>query len=138
MSGYHVTTKHKGKMTFVAEIGHHKVLMDSVPDNDGDDSGPSPKKLLLATLATCTGMDIVSLLKKMRVEYSGFEIVTDAGLTEEHPKVFSNIEVLYRIKLDEKDREKFEKAVSLSQHKYCGISAILRKSSPLEYSIEYV
>jgi putative redox protein len=138
MSGYHVITKHKGKMTFVAEIGHHKVLMDSVPDNDGDDSGPSPKKLLLATLATCTGMDIVSLLKKMRVEYSDFEIVTDAGLTEEHPKVFSNIEVLYRIKLDEKDREKFEKAVSLSQHKYCGISAILRKSSPLEYRIEYV
>lgn len=138
MSGYHVITKHKGKMTFVAEIGHHKVLMDSVPDNDGDDSGPSPKKLLLATLATCTGMDIVSLLKKMRVEYSDFEIVTDAGLTEEHPKVFSNIEVLYRIKLDEKDREKFEKAVSLSQHKYCGISAILRKSSPLEYTIEYV
>jgi putative redox protein len=138
MSGYHVITKHKGKMTFVAEIGHHKVLMDSVPDNDGDDSGPSPKKLLLATLATCTGMDIVSLLKKMRVEYSDFEIVTDAGLTEEHPKVFSNIEVLYRIKLDEKDREKFEKAVSLSQHKYCGISAILRKSSPLDYRIEYV
>jgi putative redox protein len=138
MSGYHVITKHKGKMTFVAEIGHHKVLMDSVPDNDGDDSGPSPKKLLLATLATCTGMDIVSLLKKMRVEYSDFEIVTDAGLTEEHPKVFSNIEVLYRIKLDEKDREKFEKAVSLSQHKYCGISAIVRKSSPLDYRIEYV
>ena len=138
MSGYHVITKHKGKMAFVAEIGHHKVLMDSVPDNDGDDSGPSPKKLLLATLATCTGMDIVSLLKKMRVEYSDFEIVTDAGLTEEHPKVFSNIEVLYRIKLDEKDREKFEKAVSLSQHKYCGISAILRKSSPLDYRIEYV
>lgn len=138
MSGYHVTTKHKGKMAFVSEIGHHKVLMDSVPDNDGDDSGPSPKKLLLATLATCTGMDIVSLLKKMRVEYSDFVIVTDAGLTEEHPKVFSNIEVLYRIKLDEKDREKFEKAVSLSQHKYCGISAILRKSSPLDYRIEYL
>jgi putative redox protein len=138
MSGYHVITKHKGKMAFVSEIGHHKVLMDSVPDNDGDDSGPSPKKLLLATLATCTGMDIVSLLKKMRVEYSDFEIVTDAGLTEEHPKVFSNIEVLYRIKLDEKDREKFEKAVSLSQHKYCGISAILRKSSPLDYRIEYL
>ncbi|MBK9336946.1 MAG: OsmC family protein [Lewinellaceae bacterium] len=138
MSGYHITTKHKGKMAFEAAIGHHKVIMDSIPDNDGEDTGPSPKKLLLATLATCTGMDIVSLLKKMRVEYSDFEIVTTAGLTEEHPRVFSHIEVLYRINVDEKDREKFEKAVSLSQHKYCGISAILRKSSPLDYSIEYL
>lgn len=83
-------------------------------------------------------MDVVSLLQKMRVEYSDFDIVTNADLTEEHPKVFSIIEVIYRIKVDESDKGKVEKAVRLSQDKYCGISAMLRKNSPIEYRIEYL
>ncbi|MFN0216400.1 MAG: OsmC family protein [Saprospiraceae bacterium] len=138
MSAYSITTRHKGKMAFEAEIGNHKVIMDTVAEGGGDDSGPPPKTLLLATLATCTGMDIVSLLQKMRVKFSDFDIVTNADLTEEHPKVFSRIEVLYQIKVDEKDQAKVEKAVGLSQDKYCGISAMLRKNSPLEYRIEYL
>ncbi len=138
MSDYSITTSHKGKMAFEAEIGNHKVIMDTLETGGGEDSGPPPKKLLLGTLATCTGMDVVSLLQKMRVEFSDFEIVTNADLTEEHPKVFSNIEVVYRIKVDESDRGKVEKAVALSQEKYCGISAMLKKNSPMEYRIEYL
>ncbi|MBK7939128.1 MAG: OsmC family protein [Lewinellaceae bacterium] len=138
MSAYSITTRHKGKMAFEAEIGNHKVIMDTVAGGGGEDSGPPPKKLLLGTLATCTGMDVVSLLQKMRVAYSDFDIVTNADLTEEHPKVFSNIEIIYRIKVDKKDQEKVEKAVTLSQEKYCGISAMLRKNSPLNYHIEYL
>jgi putative redox protein len=138
MSTYSITTRHQGKMAFEAEIGNHKIVMDTVAEGGGEDSGPSPKKLLLATLAGCTGMDIVSLLQKMRVEYTDFDIVTNADLTEEHPKVFSGIEVIYRIKVDESDRGKVEKAVGLSQDKYCGISAMLRKNSPIEYRIEYL
>jgi len=138
MSEYSITTRQKGKMAFETEIGNHKIIMDTVVDGGGDDSGPSPKKLLLGTLAVCTGMDVVSLLQKMRVEYSDFDIITNADLTEEHPKVFSNIEVIYRIKVNESDKVKVEKAVGLSQDKYCGISAMLRKNSPLEYRIEYL
>ena len=137
MAEYSIITKHKGNMAFEAEIGSHKVIMDTVVEGDGDDSGPSPKKLLLGTLAACTGMDVVSLLKKMRVDYSGFEIVTNADLTAEHPKVFSSISMIYRIKTGEENRGKVEKAVSLSQDKYCGISAMLRKNSPLDYQIEF-
>ncbi len=138
MSTYSITTRHKGKMAFEAEIGDHKIIMDTTVEGGGEDLGASPKKLLLGTLATCTGMDIVSLLHKMRVEFSDFDIVTNADLTEEHPKVFSNIEVIYRINVDESERSKVEKAVGLSQEKYCGISAMLRKNSPLEYRIEYL
>ena len=138
MAAYSITTRHTGKMAFEAEIGNHKIIMDTTVEGGGDDSGPSPKKLLLGTLAVCTGMDVVSLLQKMRVEYSDFEIVTNADLTEEHPKVFSTIEIIYRIKVDESDRGKVEKAVGLSQEKYCGISAMLRKNSPIEYRIEYL
>ena len=112
--------------------------MDTVTAGGGEDNGPPPKKLLLGTLATCTGMDVVSLLQKMRVEFSDFDIVIDADLTEEHPKVFSRIEVVYRIKVADKHRGNVEKAVGLSQEKYCGISAMLRKNSPLDFRIEYL
>lgn len=137
MAEYSIITRHKGNMAFEAEIGSHKVVMDTVAAGGGEDSGPPPKKLLLGTLATCTGMDVVSLLQKMRVKFSDFDIVTNADLTGEHPKVFSKIEVVYRIKVDDKDREKVEKAVNLSQEKYCGISAMLRKNSTLDFNIEY-
>ncbi len=112
--------------------------MDTTVEGGGANSGPSPKKLLLATLAGCTGIDVVALLQKMRVAYSDFEITTNAELTEEHPKVFSNIEIIYRIKTAPENHEKVEKAVSLSKEKYCGISAMLRKNSPIEYRIEYL
>ncbi|MEZ4963160.1 MAG: OsmC family protein [Saprospiraceae bacterium] len=138
MDTYSITTKHKGNMAFEAEIGHHKIVMDTMPAGGGEDSGPPPKKLLLGTLATCTGMDVVSLLQKMRVNFSDFDMVTNAVLSEEHPKVFTHIEVVYRIKVEERHREKVEKAVALSQERYCGISAMLRKNSPLDFRIEYL
>lgn len=138
MADYSITTRHKGRMAFEAEIGNHRIVMDTLETGGGDDKGPSPKKLLLGTLATCTGMDVVSLLEKMRVEYADFDIVTNADLTQEHPKVFSHIEVIYRIKVKESDRGKVEKAVALSQETYCGISAMLRKNSPMDYRIEFL
>lgn len=138
MPDYSITTTHKGNMAFEAEIGNHKVIMDTTAEGGGDDLGPSPKKLLLGTLAACTGMDVVSLLKKMRVEFSDFDIITNADLTTEHPKVFSSVDVIYRIKTAVENQEKVQKAVALSQEKYCGISAMLRKNSPIEYRIEYL
>ncbi len=105
---------------------------------DGDDLGPSPKRLMLGTLAGCTGMDVVSLLRKMRVPFSDFEILTEADLTEEHPKVFKHVRIVYRIRMEEQYRDKMEKAVNLSVEKYCGITAMLRKNSPVEHRIEYL
>ncbi|MFT5766086.1 MAG: putative redox protein, partial [Saprospiraceae bacterium] len=80
-----VKTNWKNKMAFDSQIDKHTVRIDTGGEL-GDDSGPSPKKLLLASLAGCTGMDVVSLLKKMRVTITGFEIDIEADLTEEHPK----------------------------------------------------
>lgn len=135
MATYSFTTRHTGQSAFEAEIGKHKVIMDT--GSDGPDTGPSPKRLFLTTLAGCTGMDVVSLLHKMRVPFSDFEITTEADLTEEHPKVFNHILVIYRIRVDERYRDKVEKAVLLSVEKYCGITAMLRKNSPVEHRIEY-
>ncbi len=132
-----VKTKWVDKMAFDSQIDNHTVRIDT-NGLIGDDSGPSPKKLLLSSLAGCTGMDVVSLLKKMRVSVSGFEMDIEADLTEEHPKIYSEIRLVYRFYGTGLNKEKVEKAVRLSQEKYCGVSAMLRKNSPLNYSIEYV
>lgn len=136
MAHYSFITRHTGNTAFETEIGKHKVVMDT--GSEGDDLGPSPKRLLLGTLAGCTGMDVVSLLRKMRVPFSDFEILTEADLTEEHPRVFKHVLIVYRIRVDEQYRDKMEKAVNLSVEKYCGITAMLRKNSPVEHRIEYL
>ncbi|MCB0631421.1 MAG: OsmC family protein [Saprospiraceae bacterium] len=135
---YDLTSYQTGKMAFDVKIDGHTTRIDSAGP-DGEDTGPSPKKLLLGTLAACTGMDVVSLLNKMRVPFSDFSIQTKADLTEEHPKVFTIVELIYRIKIEEERHQpKVEKAVKMSKERYCGISAMLAKNSPIEYRIEYL
>lgn len=131
-----MNTVWKEKMAFESQLGNHVVRMDTTPEL-GDDSGASPKQLLLAGLAGCTGMDVVSLLNKMRVPFTNFEMDIEADLTEEHPMVFSEIRLVYKFFGKDLDTTKVEKAVKLSQDKYCGVSAMLKKNSPIEYSIEY-
>lgn len=138
MADYNVTTRHKGNLAFEADIDDHHVRMDTSVAGGGDDSGASPKKLLLGALAGCTGIDVSSMLQKMRVPFSDFDIITTADLTEEHPKVFSRIDMIYRIKVDPRHHSKVEKAVNLSMEQYCGVSAMLKKNSPLFFSIEYL
>jgi len=134
---HNVTTKWAGKMAFDSEIDNHTLRIDT-GGVLGDDTGPSPKKLLLASLAGCTGMDVVSLLKKMRVHITGFDMDIEADLTEEHPIVYSEIRLVYRFQGFNLDKAKVEKAVKLSQERYCGVSEMLRKNSPIHYRIEYV
>jgi len=132
-----IKTIWKDKMAFDSQIDNHTLRIDT-GGALGDNSGPSPKKLLLASLAGCTGMDVVSLLNKMRVPFTNFEMEIDADLTEEHPKVYEEIRIIYRIFGNDLNQEKVEKAIDLSQEKYCGVSAMLKKNSPVNYSIEYV
>jgi putative redox protein len=132
-----VKTTWKDKMAFDSQIDNHILRIDT-SDLIGDDTGPSPKKLLLASLAGCTGMDVVSLLNKMRVPFTNFEMDIEADLTEEHPKVYSEIRLTYRIYGHQLNKEKVQKAVDLSKDKYCGVSAMLKSNSPIIYSIEYV
>jgi len=134
---HNVKTKWANKMAFDSQIDNHTIRIDTGGEM-GDDTGPSPKKLLLASLAGCTGMDVVSLLKKMRVDITGFEIDIDADLTEEHPIVYSEIRLVYRFYGTDLDKTKVEKAVKLSQERYCGVSEMLRKNSPINYTITYI
>lgn len=97
--------------------------------------GFSPKALLLAGLAGCSGIDVVDILEKMRVKFSHFEIETEATQTDDHPKVFKEVLITYKIKTDSANEEKVRKAIDLSLEKYCGVSAMLRKNSPVNYKL---
>jgi putative redox protein len=129
----------KGGMAFEADILGHPVRMDADAQSGGTDSGARPKPLLLAALAGCTGMDVVSLLEKMRQPLSFFDMKVEGDLTEEHPKRYAAMVLVYRFKAsDGLDPEKVLKAVTLSQEKYCGVSATLRGSVELSWRIEYL
>src|SRR4051794_18147222 len=107
---HHVSTVFNEGMSFTATINHHKIIMDSHADPEKE-AGPSPKRLMLAALAGCTGIDVVSILDKMKVHFSDFTIDVSATLTEEHPKTYNHVKIVYHIKLAEPDRPKMEKAV---------------------------
>jgi putative redox protein len=133
---HHVVTNWKEDMAFDSHIDKHILRIDASGDL-GNDTGPSPKKLLLTSLTGCTGIDIVSLLKKMRVPFTGLEIEAEADLTEDHPKVYKEIRLTYKVYGKDLPKAKVEKAVNLSKEKYCGVSAMLSKNNPIIYSIEY-
>ena len=132
-----VITKHTGGMAFDSVVDGHTLTIDSDADFGGTGSGPTPKPLLLLSLTGCTGMDVVSLMNKMRVEYTDFEVKVDGELTDEHPKYYHKIHLTYSLKTKQEYHEKVKKAVSLSQDRYCGVSYMLSKSSEVTYEIDF-
>lgn len=128
-----------GRMTFVGRAGsNHLVPMDSGPDFGGDGSATKPLELLLLGLGGCTGMDVVSLLHKMRVPFTDLELNITADRAEEHPAVYRKIDIEYIVTGHGLDEEKVRRAVELSQEKYCSVSAMLKKACPVNYSIRCV
>jgi putative redox protein len=135
MATHSVTTVFNKNMAFTATINGHDVKMDSTTDDGGDDSGPSPKRLMLAALGGCTGMDIVPMLNKMKVAFSNFSIDIDADVREEYPKIYNRVKITYKIKMAVEDKPKMEKAIALSQEKYCSVSAMFKSFAKLETEI---
>ena len=133
------TTKWVDGMTFdaTADTGQ-TVRIDTSIEGGGTGSGMNPKKMLLASLNGCSGMDVVDILKKMKVEFKHFEIIAEAEQTDDIPKVFKFINMTYRIDAKPEDLDKVTRAVTLSQDKYCGISAMLAKHCTINHSIELI
>jgi len=132
-----IITKHTSGMAFDTVVDGHTITIDGDPEFGGTDSGPKPKPLLLLSLTGCTGMDVVSLMNKMRVEYADFEVEADGELTDEHPKFYHKIHLKYSLKTKPEYHEKIKKAVTLSQERYCGVSYMLSKSSKLTHEIDF-
>jgi putative redox protein len=122
-------------MAFQAEVNNHKITMDASEEAGGRELGPRPKPLMLATLAGCTGMDVISILNKMKVGYSGLKIEVEGELTEDHPKFYHTISISYRFKGKDLPMDKLEKAVKLSLERYCGVTAMLGKAAKIKHKI---
>ncbi len=125
-------------MSFEVDVNDHIITIDAEERVGGENRGPRPKALLLAGLAGCTGMDVVSILKKMRVEPDDFNITAEAEQSEEHPVVYTKIHLTYTFKGNNLPFDKIDKAVNLSQDRYCGVSAMLSKTAELTHEIVIV
>jgi len=126
----------KEGMSFEADVAGFKIAMDSDPEFGGQNMGPKPKPLMMVSLAGCTGMDLVSLMNKMRVNYDSLNIIIEGDITEEHPKHFTKMKVIYEISGKDIDLKKVEKAVMMSKDKYCGVSYSYKQAMELDYEIK--
>ena len=122
-----VSTKWLENMAFESELNGHKIIIDAKEEVGGQNRGPQPKPMMLAALGGCTIMDVFSTLKKMRVEIKNLNVIVEGELSEVHPKRFTKMHVIYEVEGDDLPMDKIEKAVSLSEDKYCGVSAVYKE-----------
>jgi putative redox protein len=111
------------------------IVMDATPDHGGTGAGPSPMEAVLMAMAGCTGMDVASLLRKMRVPCEALTIEIEAERAAEHPRVFTKIHVRYVVVGPGLTRDPVEKAVALSLDKYCSVTAMLRRTATVTSEI---
>jgi putative redox protein len=114
----------------------HWVSMDTKSEIGGNDGGTRPVEMVLIAFGGCTGMDVVSILKKMQVDYDSFEIKLEGSLAKDHPKVFEKIDLKYIFHATNIDTEKVEKAINLSLDKYCPVAAMLKHSVEINWELE--
>lgn len=137
MATHTITTDFISGMTLTANVDGHILTLDAAQEHGGNDKGPRPKPLMLTALAGCTALDVVALLNKMKVNFQHFGVDVSAALTEEHPKIYHQATITYRIQVSEDDKPKVEKAVNLSQEKYCGVNAMFKQFADVDYKIVF-
>ncbi|MBS1627536.1 MAG: OsmC family protein [Bacteroidetes bacterium] len=133
------TAKWVSKLAFdVTSDNNHTARLDTTVEGGSLNSGMSPKQMLLASLCSCSGMDVVSILEKMKVPFSNLIIEAEAEQTTEQPKVFKYINMVYKANIAATDLDKFKRAAELSHDKYCGISIMLKKHCAINYTLQII
>jgi len=130
-----ITAVNHGDMSFEIHQDGHTFVVDADTSVGGQDQGPRPKALLLSSLAGCTGMDVASILGKMKKPYESLTIEIEGNLTDQHPRVYDRIHLKYIFTGDGLDLSKIEKAITLSRDKYCGVSAMLGKTATITHEV---
>ncbi len=122
-------------MRFDVETGSgHHVMLDAAEHNGGQDRGPRPMEMLLVALAGCAGMDIISILRKKRQDITGYEVRIHGERVEEYPRVFVHIIVEHIFTGHNIRPEAVERAIELTEERYCGASAMLGKTATLKHT----
>ncbi|MBI5001374.1 MAG: OsmC family protein [Euryarchaeota archaeon] len=129
--------KWAGGLSFLGRANtNHWVPMDVAKEVGGTAAASSPMELVLIGLGGCTAMDIVSILKKKKVKIEDFWIELDAVKADDYPKVFTQIKLKYVVVGKDVPKDAVERAVRLSEGKYCSVGAMLRKTAKIEYETE--
>ncbi len=122
-------------MAFDAETpSQHRMILDAAPGVGGEERGPRPLELLLVALGGCTGMDVISILRKKQQQVTGYEIVVSGEPATEHPKKYTAIKVEHIVRGKDISPEAVARAIELSEEKYCTVSAMLRPGTKIETS----
>lgn len=135
-----VEVKWNGKMAFtgVSARSQHQVRLDTSAENGGENSGVSPMEAVLIGLAGCSGMDVVSILAKKRIDFSDLVITVEGSRRSEHPRVFTEIGLTFTFagtNLEEK-RKALEDTVQLSMEKYCSVAGMLNKAARITWQVK--
>ncbi|NJB71395.1 putative redox protein [Saonia flava] len=128
----HITTKWLGGMAFESTNTSGNTF--KIEDKEESD-GLRPKSLMLSALAGCSGLDVASLIKKMKLEVDTFKIDTIANMTEEHPKHYDAVVVEYHFYGSNLNEERLQRAVNLSVDKYCGVFEMFRQFAKMETKV---
>ena len=127
MASNTITTVWKENMVFESDNPSGETLFMDAPDEGIENKGLRPKALMLSSLAGCSGLDVFSLLKKMRAEVNDFKMVVHGELTEEHPKYYHKVVIEYHFYGSDLQEDKINKAVKLSVDQYCGVMEMFRQ-----------
>ena len=130
----HATLTLESGMAFEATSGSgHVIRMDATPDHGGADSGASPMEVLLVSLGGCTGMDVISMLRKMRQEVTAYRVEVRGTRRDEHPRIYTEVEVEHVVSGPSLDSKQVARAVELSAERYCSVSAMLGVSAEVRH-----
>ena len=128
---------HEG-MSFESKIRNHSVRMD-LASLGGKDTGPTPKELMIASVLGCTGMDVVSLIRKKKLDLRSFSMSGEGEPRAAHPKVLAQLDLVYEMQIEFTDRARelplALEAVTLSMTRYCGVSATVAAATPIYYTV---
>jgi len=124
-------------MTFDAAVRDHHLMIDAA-GGFGHDRGPTPMDLLLVGLAGCTAMDVVSILGKSRQPFDGLAVRIEGERAPDHPRRYTRVVMTYEVHGDGVDRAAVERAVSLSEERYCSVQATLRQAPEIVTRIALV
>ena len=137
MAHHQIESQWMGKMQFNALVNGHTYVMDAPERVGGEDHGSIPKPFVLTALSGCTGMDIISILRKSQHEISDLNIKVNGELSKHVPLEYVAIHVVYEFMGDEANKQAALDAVNYSQEKICGVSAMLRKALPITWEVTY-
>ena len=137
MAKHEIETQWMGKMQFNSLVNGHTIIMDGPEKVGGEDNGPIPKPFVLTALSGCTGMDIVSILRREQKEVKELNIRVTGELSRQQPIEYLSMHIVYEFNGDAAYEEAALNALTVSQEKYCGVSHMLKKAIPITWEIRY-